>query len=97
MRSALTALALLLSAAGCGSPCGDLAGRICNCQPLGPLRDNCNIAVQTQLGSAGTPDQSFCQQKLATCPDPLVQPQVCDALNTAAGKAACGIAYPAGT
>ena len=90
---------LSLSAlAACGSPCQDLGDRICDCRPPGVLRDQCKTAVKTQLGSGvqtpGKADETFCQEKLATCPDPGSDPGVCDQLNTAAGKVACGLAYP---
>lgn len=104
MRRTLAALAfavLAATAAGCGSACQDLGNRICNCQPLGPLRNTCNSGVSAQLGQGVQPatsaDQAFCQSKLATCPDPLNDPSICDALNTAAGKQLCGLAYPPGT
>ncbi len=104
MRPILAALALAVlaaTAAGCGSACKDLGYRICECQPVGPLRDSCNNGVNTQLGQGTQPptsaDQAYCQEKLATCPDPAVDLTACDKLNTAEGKAACGLAYPAGT
>ncbi len=94
--------ALLVSAvavlAACGSPCQDLGDRICGCRPPGVLRDQCTSAVKTQLGSGaqtpGKADEEFCQKKLATCPDPGSDPGMCYWINTAAGKVACGLAYP---
>ncbi len=103
MRPTLALLALALAAlgSGCGSACQDLGDRICDCQPAGTLRDSCKTGVKTQLGQGAQPataaDQAFCQSKLATCPDPNVDPNACDALNTSAGKAACGLAFPAGS
>lgn len=94
--TALAALALL--GPGCGSPCQDLADRICNCQPAGTLRDNCKSSVKTQLGSSNPngADQAFCADRLQHCPDPESTPAQCQALQTPAGKEACGLAFPAG-
>ncbi len=96
MRPTLAALAIAaLALSGCGSACQDLGNRICNCQPAGALRDSCNSGVKSQLNSSGasSADQAYCESKLGTCPDPATNPGACDALNTAAGKAACGIGY----
>ncbi len=90
----LPALALI----ACGSPCQDLGERICSCQPVGVAQDQCKSAVKTQLGSGaqtpGQADEVFCQQKLATCRDQPNGPRLCDFVKTAAGKVACGLAYP---
>ncbi len=101
MRLHLAALCLpvLAALAACGSPCQDLGERICGCQPVGVAQDQCVNAVKTQLGSgAQTPnaaDETFCQQKLATCRDqPNGGPKLCDFVKTPAGKVACGLAYP---
>jgi len=93
--AALAALALGL--AGCGSPCQDLAERICNCQPAGGLRDNCKSSVKTQIDSLqpSAGDQSICTEKLQTCPDPESTPGQCEKIQTQAGKEACGLAFPA--
>ncbi len=97
--AAALALTLLATAAACGSACQDLGNRICSCQTTLALQDACKNAVKTQLGSGTQPaaDQSLCQAKLATCPDPTVDANACDEMNTEAGKVACGLAYPAGT
>ncbi len=96
MRPILAALALsALALAGCGSACQDLAFRICACQLAGALRDNCEAQAKAQISavSPSQDDQNFCQSKLATCADPAHDPGACDALKTAAGKAACGLGY----
>ena len=94
--AALAALALL-GLAHCGSPCQDLADRICNCQPAGTLQDNCKSSVKTQIGAANPSpaDQAFCADRLKTCPDPgsSTSPQ-CQVLNTVKGKEDCGLAFP---
>ena len=86
----------LLGMIGCGSPCQDLADRICNCQPAGTLRDSCKSSVKNQIGSANpsSSDQSTCSEKLKTCPDPESTPSQCQVLETQAGKEACGLAFP---
>ena len=92
----LPILFALAALAGCGSPCQDLADRICNCQPQGGLRDNCKSSVRGQLGQSNPDDatQRFCEGRLATCPDPEKTSTACDLLLTAAGKVACGLAFP---
>jgi hypothetical protein len=94
-------LPLALVTAACGSPCKELAERVCDCQPAGAQRDSCKTAVGSQIGS-GTQrptdaDQPFCESKLATCPEPLSTPGQCDLLQTPAGKEACGLAFPPAT
>jgi hypothetical protein len=93
---AVAATALALSA--CGSPCQDLADRICNCQPAGTLRDACRSSVTNQLSNAtqkpGGSDETFCTQKLATCPDPASTANQCERLDSTVGKIECGLAYP---
>ncbi len=101
MRKLLAPLALAalaLGPVGCGSPCQDLAERICSCQPAGTLRDNCNSSVKTQIGSlqpSGN-DQAFCAQKLKECPDFGAHQDQCPVLQTQQGKAECGLAFPDG-
>lgn len=96
MRPALALTAALALAAGCGSPCQDLANRICQCRAAGILQDNCKTAVKNQLASGvqspGPADEQYCQAKLATCHE---QPNaaLCDWINTTQGKEACGLAY----
>ena len=93
----LPILLALAALAGCGSPCQDLADRICSCQPLGGLRDNCKSSIRNQLGQSKPDDatQRFCEGRLATCHDPATDSTACDALLTEAGKVACGLAFPA--
>jgi hypothetical protein len=90
-------LALAAGAAACGSPCQDLADRICNCQPAGTVRDSCKASVSNQIGGSGQhpvdADQKRCQELLATCPDPASNANQCDILQTEEGKIACGLAY----
>jgi len=95
------ALAALLASAGlalgCGSPCQDLAQRICSCQPVGVFRDNCNNAAKNQLSNGPSPtsaDEQRCTDLLKTCPDPAHDAFACDEMNTATGKAECGMALP---
>lgn len=100
MRSAPLALALaagLAALAACGSPCKDLAARVCNCQPGGGVRDACNQAVGTQLGSQDvtSAEEQRCQELLATCPNPDSDSHACERIQTPEGKAACGLAFPA--
>jgi hypothetical protein len=91
-------LALAAGAAACGSPCQDLADRICNCQPAGTVRDSCKSSVSNQIGGNGQhpvdADQKRCDALLATCPDPESNARQCEFLQTEEGKVACGLAYP---
>jgi hypothetical protein len=93
---ALAAAAALLAA--CGSPCEDLATRICDCQPAGAIRDSCVQTVKNQVGRDATkPSQAqeqFCASKLSTCADPSKDSGVCDRLKTQQGKVDCGLAFP---
>jgi hypothetical protein len=99
-RLALAALAAAaaLTVAACGSSCQDLGDRICSCQPLGTLRDNCRSSIQNELGSgygqASSADQAMCQKLLTTCPDFGSRPDLCRILTTQDGMVACGMAYP---
>jgi len=96
---ATTAIATvaLLGLAQCGSPCQDLAERICNCQPAGTLRDNCKSSAKQQIGSSNptSSDQAFCADRLQHCPDPASTPTQCQVLQTQQGKEDCGLAFPA--
>jgi hypothetical protein len=96
---ALAALAAaVLAGAGCGSPCEDLATRICHCQPAGTIRDTCVQTVKNQVGRDATkPTQAqeqFCASRLATCKDPADDSTQCDRLKTPQGKVDCGLAFP---
>jgi hypothetical protein len=96
MRRSL-ALALLALAAGCSSPCQDLATRICECEPSGAERRICQRSIEDQIGSGdqrpGDSEQDFCEEKLKSCPDPSDSPGVCELLRTPEGKQACGLAF----
>ena len=74
----------LLSA--CSTPCEELAAEICACEDTRSARDACERRAKQQA-SANEPsqgEQDRCEQLLDTCD--------CFALNTAAGKRACGLA-----
>jgi hypothetical protein len=100
MRPLLLVAALASAAlgAGCGSPCQDLAARICDCQPVGGARDVCNQSVKNQLGNDSTKpsaaQETACTELLKTCPDPGSDGAACDKLKTESGKVACGLAFP---
>jgi hypothetical protein len=91
--SALLAAALL---AGCGSPCEDLADRICGCRPAGSERENCRRAVEQQIEEGdprpGDAEQDLCERKLDTCHAPAGT-ELCDWIATEGGKVACGLAH----
>ena len=91
----LAAVALALVQVGCSTPCQELGGRICSCQPQGTLRDSCNSVVRSILDAQkpSKSDESFCQSQLATCPDPEKDSSACDFMLSAEGKVACGLAF----
>lgn len=94
--AATALLSLGLLAQGCATPCEELGQRICACQTTaGTARDACNRAIRAQVldSQAGEAEQEACYQKLKTCPDPGADATACDQMKTAAGKAACGLAY----
>jgi hypothetical protein len=80
----------LTLAAGCGNACLNLADRICNCQPDDALRSGCQQQVRQQEGifPIRSQDEQLCQAKLDS------NQCTCDKLTTAAGREACGLAYP---
>lgn len=91
-RKALLGLACvlsLLSAAGCGDACLDLASQICRCLPDDGTRATCNRRAKEAEANfpVSADDQRRCQQ--------LIDSRQCDCtvLNTPEGKAACGIAW----
>ncbi|HET9599266.1 MAG TPA: hypothetical protein VFP65_27070 [Anaeromyxobacteraceae bacterium] len=97
MRTPAAALAALLALAlsACGSPCQDLGDRICDCQPQGTSRDSCRSTVRSTL-SANSPNgaqEDTCRHLLDTCKAPDSS-NVCDFINSEAGKEACGMAFP---
>jgi hypothetical protein len=100
MTRRLLALAFTLAPlalVACGSPCEDLATRICTCQPAGTLRDTCVQSVKNQIGDSSTKpsdaQQQFCETRLKTCADPNSDSTMCDRLKTAQGKEQCGLAF----
>jgi hypothetical protein len=87
----LLAIALASLAAACSTPpCQELGERLCSC--TGVSGDTCKTQVEDQLKGAGLSD-STCEQYLSTC-DSSQAPtgNLCEWLNTAEGKRACGIA-----
>jgi hypothetical protein len=98
MKKLLVFLAVcaLSGALGCGSPCEDLADRVCTCLPAGAARDNCKSGVKNQIHSGsqkpGDADQQFCQQLLAVCVAPDASQNLCDYVQSPEGKVACGLA-----
>jgi hypothetical protein len=93
---ALAALALLLGATGCTTPCRELGDRICGCVPDGQTRTACQNDVKVRVAdSAPTSDQqAYCSDLLGTCPDPGNDAEACFYMETCPGKVACGLAVP---
>lgn len=87
MRSfALALLVALPVLAACSTPCEDLAAKICACESSTTSRDACERRASDLQDRRGTSDseQNRCDKFVDTCD--------CHALDTAAGKRACGLA-----
>jgi hypothetical protein len=87
MRSLLLALLVALPVlASCSTSCEELAEKICGCESSTTARDACERRASDLQDARGTSDaeQERCEGFLDTCD--------CHALNTAAGKRACGLA-----
>ncbi len=94
MQRLLLIAAVALAAAGCSNPCRELGDRICKCTPTGSSVDSCKQEVDNVISSVDpTKDQdAVCSDYLDTCQTPAGA-SFCDWLQTADGKAACGLAY----
>jgi hypothetical protein len=87
MRSLVLALlAALPFLASCSTSCEELAEKICACEATSTARDQCERRAGDLQDARGTSDaeQERCESFLDTCD--------CYALDTAAGKRACGLA-----
>lgn len=82
----LTALALAPVLAACSTPCEELASKICACEPTRRSVDACERRASQQQSTrpASAKEEARCEALVDTCD--------CYALNTAAGKRACGLA-----
>jgi hypothetical protein len=82
----LPAMAVLTSA--CGSPCEDLANKVCRCQPTEAKKDRCRINIDTAVRNFDLSDEQEdrCQKILdsGTCTCTAVQ---------AGDLNACGLSY----
>lgn len=82
----LAALALAPLLAACSTPCEELASKVCACEPTRRAVDACERRA-TQQESARAPtaaEENRCEALVDSCD--------CNALATAAGKRACGLA-----
>lgn len=86
MRSLALALLAVLPLLACSTPCEDLAEKICACEPSSTSRNACERRASELQSSRGTSDaeQDRCDSFIGNCD--------CNALDTAAGKRACGLA-----
>jgi hypothetical protein len=93
MRRLLLLAAVAALAVGCSKPCQELGDRVCQCQPTGTSKDDCKKQVSNVYNSVGpTNDQdAHCSDLLDSCDSHGAD--FCEWLATAAGKAACGLAY----
>jgi uncharacterized protein YgiB involved in biofilm formation len=87
---ALTAAGLALTVSACGSACGDLARKICKCQPTRAKEDACKLATDSAKRNfdPSNSEEKACEQILSSgnC--------TCEAL-AAGDLAACGLANDA--
>ncbi len=88
LRRLLPVLAFAFAfAAGCKSPCVELAEKVCECRyPEGINRDNCNADAANKANALDiTPeDEQACEALIDQCQ--------CGALDTPEGKKSCGFA-----
>jgi len=79
---------LALGAAACGSPCEDLANKVCKCQPTEAKKDRCNINIDAAVRNFDLSDEQEdrCQKILdeGTC--------TCEAI-LAGDLNACGLSF----
>jgi hypothetical protein len=85
---ALLAICLAAGTAGCTHPCLKLAEQICACEPGQIERETCEKQMKSAFDAA-RPDEldtqaSVCSELIDTCD--------CHALDTEAGRQACGLA-----
>lgn len=87
----LACVLTLTLASGCGDPCRDLAGQVCNCFPDDGTRAVCNQRAKDaeSIFAVGPNDAAYCQS--------LIDSHKCDCTNIATpqGRADCGLTYPA--
>ena len=81
-------LALAVLATACGSPCEDLAHKVCRCQPTEAKKDRCNINIDAAVRNYDLSDEQEdrCQKILdsGTC--------TCEAIE-AGDLNACGLSF----
>ena len=81
-------LALAVLASACGSPCEDLANKVCRCQPTEAKKDRCRINIDAAVRNYDLSDEQEdrCQKILdqGTCN--------CEAV-LAGDLNACGLSY----
>lgn len=82
----LAALALAPVLAACSTPCEELASKVCACEPTRRAVDACErrASQQQDTRAATSAEEARCEALVDTCD--------CNALGTAAGKRACGLA-----
>lgn len=86
MRVLLLAAAVLLVAPACTSPCEELAEKVCACEASASSIDACERRASQKADELGDSarTEELCERLLDTCE--------CSALDTTAGKRACGLA-----
>jgi hypothetical protein len=86
--AAVCTACLSLASAACGSPCEDLAHKVCRCQPTKAKKDRCNINIDAAVRNFDLSDgqEDRCQKILdsGTC--------TCEAV-LAGDLNACGLSY----
>jgi hypothetical protein len=81
---------LSLVVGGCGSPCTDLANKVCNCQPTRARREHCKTAI-----AAADKNISLSSEEDNRCQDVLDSGRcTCEALQ-GMDYAACGLSEDA--
>jgi hypothetical protein len=88
MRSVLLALACALALAGCKTNCRQLSEKLCDCSINSAEKDNCmrRASNSEAINPPNEMDEAYCKGLLDTCD--------CRLIDTAQGKANCGLARP---
>lgn len=89
LRTLLVSASLIALLPACTDPCVELGEKICECESVSPTSydaDQCKVELNKKASLIEISDeaQDRCEQLLDGCR--------CDALDTAEGKQACGLA-----
>lgn len=89
LRTLLVSASLVALLSACTDPCIELGEKICECESVSPTSydaDQCKLRLNKEASiiELSDDDQATCERLLDGCS--------CEALETAQGKQACGLA-----